>query len=141
MRKKFNFIIWKKKITILEPTVEQFWLSMESTEDFFFEIFWWKIPKMEEKQLQTILNTIFWIENTVENELLGWKNEKEEDDFHIVIARLMKYFWNSYKEIMEIPISIFRKILKDFEKIEWNNEKKSEKWEMSISQFKSLNKL
>ena len=42
---------------------------------------------------------------------------------------------------MEIPISIFRKILKDFEKIEWNNEKKSEKWEMSISQFKSLNKL
>ena len=90
MRKKFNFIIWKKKITILEPTVEQFWLSMESTEDFFFEIFWWKIPKMEEKQLQTILNTIYWIENTVENELLGWKNEKEEDDFHIVIARLLK---------------------------------------------------
>ena len=141
MRKKFNFIIWKKKITILEPTVEQFWLSMESTEDFFFEIFWWKIPKMEEKQLQTILNTIFWVENTVENELLGWKDKKDEDDFHIVVARLMKYFWNSYKEIMEIPISIFRKILKDFEKIEWNNEKKSEKEEISISELKALSNL
>lgn len=141
MRKKFNFIIWKKKITILEPTVEQFWLSMYSTEDFFFEIFWWKMPKMEEEQLQTILNTIFWVENTIENELLGWKNEKDEDDFHIVVARLMKYFWNSYKEIMEIPISIFRKILKDFEKIEWNNEKKSEKEEISISELRALSNL
>lgn len=151
MRKRFLIKIWNEEFLILEPTVEQYWLSMYDLESFLFEIFNENIPEITEEQLKKFLNTIFSVEESFEDKIFdfdkklidpetssGWQN-----DFHLVVARLMKYFWNSYKQIMEIPISVFRNILKDFEKIEnkSSTEKKSFSEKESLQELKNLSNL
>lgn len=144
MRKKFLVKIWEEEFLLLEPTVELFWLSMYDLESFFYEVFSWNIPKMSEEQVKSLLNTLFSIEENLENKLFSHKDfdKKEEKKFHLLVARLMKFFWNSYKEIMEIPISVFRQILEDFDKIEWKSEEKEEVSKENIKQeLKNLSNL
>lgn len=144
MRKKFLVKIWEEEFLLLEPTVELFWLSMYDLESFFYEVFSWNIPKMSEEQVKSLLNTLFSIEENLENKLFSHKDfdKKEEKNFHLLVARLMKFFWNSYKEIMEIPISVFRQILEDFDKIEWKSEEKEEVSKENIRQeLKNLSNL
>lgn len=144
MRKKFLVKIWEEEFLLLEPTVELFWLSMYDLEGFLFEIFSWNIPKMSEEQIKSLLNLLFSVTENLEDKIFSYKNfeKKEKENFHLLIARLMKFFWNSYKEIMEIPISIFRKILEDFDKIEWKSEEKEEVSKENIKQeLKNLSNL
>lgn len=128
MRKKFKFKIENRDFIILEPTVEQYWLSLYDFSEFLSEIFWWKIPKIDQKQIKNLCAVIFSVDEEKIEDKIFKKKEKGNDleNFHILIARLMKYFWNSYKEIMEIPFWVFKKFLEDFKKIEWDLENKTD---------------
>lgn len=128
MRKKFKFKIENRDFIILEPTVEQYWLSLYDFSEFLNEIFWWKIPKIDQKQIKNLCAVIFSVdEEKIEDKIFKEKEKGNDlENFHILIARLMKYFWNSYKEIMEIPFGVFKKFLEDFKKIEWDLENKTD---------------
>ncbi|PZM84854.1 hypothetical protein DLH72_02795 [Candidatus Gracilibacteria bacterium] len=151
MRKRFLIKIGNEEFLILEPTVEQYWLSMYDLESFLFEIFNENIPEITEEQLKKFLNTIFSVEESFEDKIFDFDKKLidpetssgGQNDFHLVVARLMKYFGNSYKQIMEIPISVFRNILKDFEKIEnkSSTEKKSFSEKESLQELKNLSNL
>jgi len=131
IQKTFKVIIEDKVYNIKEPKVEDYVLFLEDKQAFFEKIFHCNIPNLDEQQITILIEWIFNFEKSFDEIF----EDKEAVAFHIILAKLVKYFGNSFDDFMKMNFSFFMQILKDFEKIT------DEKWEKKVDSAKNAQTL
>ncbi len=119
---KIKIQILEKEIILTEPTVWDYYLMQQDLEDFLKKYFKKYLNILSKEEISEILQKIFIQEQNL-GDILDKK--KETTPLHIILAKLVKYFWNSFSDFFEMPFSLFYKILKDFKEIT-GEEKKEE---------------
>ena len=122
-RETLVFKLENKTLKIKEPLVWDYYLLEKSPEDFFkkFKLIW-----LNEEELNQILKKMFEIEQDLGDVL---EEKKEKQALHIIIGKMVKYFWNNFNDFMNMTWDLFNKILKDFKKIVWEEKIENQIWE------------
>lgn len=119
MNLKQKVILNKKEYVIRELTVWLYYLFLldftQFIEDIFLE-FNKEIPKMNEEQLRVFFLSYF---DTKDNNKSN-KNIPNEENIEILLINIwkfMKFFWNTYEDILNIPFKVFTFMFENIEVI------------------------
>ncbi len=131
MRKKTIFIHNGIKYPVKEPTVWLYRTFLVDVEQFLEELFLEfndNVPKLDKDQSEELLKELFDIK-TEDLDKLFKKitnkdcTDKKIEDFHVLIWKYWKFFsWENYISIMQIPMTIFNKMLSDLKIFSWEQE-------------------
>jgi hypothetical protein len=127
MRQRKIFEINWREYELWEITVGLYWTYLVEPEQFFVDLFrqeWYEVPKFTSTEIEQFVMKYFWVKEDFLEEILSTKKRKIDkkivDDFHIWIGKFMTFFpWNSYEDVMNIPLSIYEKLMKDRNIINW----------------------
>lgn len=128
MRQKTIFIHNGKKYAVKEPTVWLYRTFLIDIEQFLEELFLEfnnDIPELSQEQVELLLKELFNIQSDDLDKLFKkvTKNNNSNNkikDFHILVWNYWKFFsWENYISIMQIPMTIFNKMLSDLKIFSW----------------------
>ena len=115
IQKKIRVILKDKEYIIKEPKIEDYVLFLEDKEEFLNKLFCWEFPykNLSNDELSYFIEKLFEFEKKFDEVL----EDKKNIPFHIILAKLVKFFWNTFDDFMKMNFSFFMKLLQDFEKI------------------------
>jgi len=124
MKRKKKIKLWEKIYIVWEPTVFLYELSFDDVEQFLEELFLEfndDIPELNSDQITKIIKDLFEIDD--DKDFISKKTKNKETwlkDFHIIIGQFMKFYSNSYEQVIGMPFRIFKKLLDDRKIISWD---------------------
>lgn len=133
MQRKVKIKIFWKNIKFAEMLVWEYWTFIVDYEQFlddYFEKYNINYKKLSENQLTKIMTNITPKEDEEDIFKKLTKDEEKKpkkellENFHITIWKFMYAMRLSYKDVMNMPLSIFTLFLEDLEYIIWDKEKK-----------------
>jgi len=135
MRKAIKVIINWKTYIFQEPLVWDYLLLEKDLETFLNNLFDWKIPNLDEEKIQHLIQVLFFDEDDLLSKIIP---KQEKIKLHVLLAKLVKFFWNTFSDWLNMPWSLFLDILKDFDQITEEKGGKTSWVAKSANDLKSL---